>query len=149
MRGLRARPWECETPPQVPTDGPSINLARPEPRVIPADGKAFIRAARVGADVSFRVGSSVFKDQGKLSFDYVPDTMAHREKQIQRLFSYFRPIVEAGASSNAFLYGPVGTGKTHSAKRFCQDFKKFAGERDRAVDFYLVTCRQRMGADAG
>src|SRR3989442_1276348 len=74
--------------------------------------------------------------------------MVHREGQTQRLFSLLRPIVEAGASSNAFLYGPVGTGKTHTAKRFCLDFKKYASESDRAVDWDLVNCRQRMGDDA-
>ena len=90
----------------------------------------------------------MFKDQGKLSFDYLPDKMVHREKQTQRLFSLLRPIVEAAASSNAFLYGPVGTGKTHTAKRFCLDFKKYASEASRAVDWDIVNCRQRMGDDA-
>lgn len=98
--------------------------------------------------MSFRAGPSVFKDQGKLSFDYLPEKMVHRDKQTQRLFSLMRPIVEAGAASNAFLYGPVGTGKTHTAKRFCVDFKKYAAEKDRAIDFYPVNCRQRMGDDA-
>ena len=98
--------------------------------------------------MSFRAGPSVFKDQGKLSFDYLPDKMVHREKQTQRLFSLLRPIVEAAASSNAFLYGPVGTGKTHTAKRFCLDFKKYASEASRAVDWDIVNCRQRMGDDA-
>lgn len=98
--------------------------------------------------VSFRAGPSVFKDQGKLSFDYLPDKMVHREKQTQRLFSLLRPIVDAAASSNAFLYGPVGTGKTHTAKRFCLDFKKYASESSRAVDWDIVNCRQRMGDDA-
>lgn len=74
--------------------------------------------------------------------------MVHREKQSQRLFSLLRPVVEAGASSNAFLYGPVGTGKTHTAKRFCLEFKKVASESSRAVDWDLVNCRQRMGDDA-
>jgi cell division control protein 6 len=74
--------------------------------------------------------------------------MVHREKQTQRLFSLMRPIVEAGAASNAFLYGPVGTGKTHTAKRFCLDFKKYGSEQGRGIDFYPVNCRQRMGDDA-
>ncbi len=98
--------------------------------------------------MSFRTGPSVFKDQGKLSFDYLPEKMVHREAQMQRLFSLLRPIVEAGTSSNAFLYGPVGTGKTHSAKRFCVDFKKYAEGEGRAVDWAIVNCRQRMGDDA-
>src|SRR2546430_6953776 len=74
--------------------------------------------------------------------------MVHREAQTQRLFSLLRPIVEAGASSNAFLYGAVGTGKTHTAKRFCLDFRKYASESNRAVDWDVVNCRQRMGDDA-
>lgn len=98
--------------------------------------------------MSFRVGPSVFKDQAKLSFDYVPEKMLHREAQIQRLFSYFRPIVDAGISSNAFLYGPVGTGKTHSAKRFCMDFKKYADQKGRALDYMPVNCRKNLGDDA-
>jgi archaeal cell division control protein 6 len=98
--------------------------------------------------VSFRAGPSVFKDQGKLSFDYLPEKLVHREKQVERLFSLLRPIVSASVSSNAFLYGPVGTGKTHTAKRFCMDFRKFASESSRAVDWDIVNCRQRMGDDA-
>lgn len=98
--------------------------------------------------MSFRVGPSVFKDQAKLSFDYVPEKMLHREAQMQRLFSYFRPIVDAGISGNAFLYGPVGTGKTHSAKRFCMDFKKYADQKGRALDYMPVNCRKNLGDDA-
>lgn len=112
------------------------------------EGKAFIERGRDGASVSFRVGPSVFKDQAKLSFDYVPEKMLHREAQMQRLFSYFRPIVDAGISSNAFLYGPVGTGKTHSAKRFCMDFKKYADQKGRALDYMPVNCRKNLGDDA-
>lgn len=97
--------------------------------------------------MSFRAGPSVFKDQGKLSFDFVPEKMFHREAQMQRLFSYFRSIVDAGVSSNAFLHGPVGTGKTHSAKRFCLDFKRYAEEHGRALDYVLVNCRKNMGDD--
>ncbi len=98
--------------------------------------------------VSFRAGPSVFRDQAKLSFDYVPEKMLHREGQMQRLFSYFRPVADAGVSSNAFLYGPVGTGKTHSAKRFCADFKRYAEEKGRALDYMPVNCRKNMGDDA-
>ena len=97
--------------------------------------------------MSFRAGPSVFKDQAKLSFDYVPEKMLHREAQMQRLFSYFRSVVEAGVSSNAFVYGPVGTGKTHSAKRFCMDFRRYAEEKGKALDYVLVNCRKNMGDD--
>jgi archaeal cell division control protein 6 len=112
------------------------------------EDKGFIERGRDGASVSFRAGPSVFRDQAKLSFDYVPEKMLHREGQMQRLFSYFRPVVDAGVSSNAFLYGPVGTGKTHSAKRFCTDFKKYAEEKGKALDFMPVNCRKNLGDDS-
>lgn len=91
---------------------------------------------------------SVFKDIAKLSFDYIPDRFVHREKQMQRLFSLFRPVVEANSPQNAYLVGNVGTGKTHLSRRFCIDFSKFAADRDKVVDYVQVNCRQRITDDA-
>ncbi|TLZ57704.1 MAG: AAA family ATPase [Methanobacteriota archaeon] len=148
-------PARCRCPPGGPARRRNRRTDPPRPRIgRSADGfsggrrQRLFSAAVFASSVSFRAGPSVFKDQGKLSFDYLPDKMVHREAQTQRLFSLLRPIVEAGASSNAFLYGAVGTGKTHTAKRFCLDFRKYASESNRAVDWDVVNCRQRMGDDA-
>ncbi len=91
---------------------------------------------------------SVFKDQGKLSFDYLPEKMPHREKQMQRLFQLFRPLLEANIPSNAFVHGSVGTGKTHLSRRFTNELVKRAQERGMALDHVLINCRQRIGDDA-
>ncbi len=91
---------------------------------------------------------TVFKDQGKLSFDYLPEKMPHREKQMQRLFQLFRPLLEANVPSNAFLHGSVGTGKTHLSRLFSKELIKRAQEVNRAMDHVLVNCRQRIGEDA-
>ena len=98
--------------------------------------------------MSFRTGPSVFKDRGKVSFDYVPDKLPHREAQVDRLFSIFRPVGDSGLAANAFLYGSVGTGKTHTAKRFCEDFRGYANKQGRGLDHVHVNCRQKMGDDA-
>src|SRR5256712_9606548 len=98
--------------------------------------------------MSFRTGPSVFKDRGKVSFDYVPDKLPHREAQVDRLFSIFRPVGDSGLAANAFLYGSVGTGKTHTAKRFCDDFRVYANKQCRGLDHVHVNCRQKMGDDA-
>src|SRR3989442_8946450 len=130
------------------TDPPRHPIGRSTDGLSGRGRQRLFSAAVFASSVSFRAGPSVFKDPGKLSFDYLPDKLVHREKQTQRLFSLLRPIVEAGASSNAFLYGAVGTGKTHTAKRFCLDFRKYASESDRALDWVLVNCRHRMRDDA-
>ncbi len=98
--------------------------------------------------MSPRTGLSIFKDQAKLSFDYVPEKMPHREAQMQRAQALFRPFVEAGTPSTAFLFGPVGTGKTHLSRRFAADLTKTALEAGKAVEHVIVNCRQRMGDDA-
>jgi cell division control protein 6 len=87
--------------------------------------------------------SRVFRDASKLSFDYVPDMLVHREVQFSKLWMLFRPVLEQGTSQTAFLIGPVGTGKTATSKRFCLDMVKEAQGKDRAVDFVIVNCRQR------
>ena len=89
------------------------------------------------------VGKSVFKDQRTLSFDYVPQKLVHREAQMKRLITLYRPVVESNLSQNAVLIGSVGTGKTATAKRFCMDLKDYAEKQQKAIDWVLVNCRQR------
>src|SRR5438093_12104830 len=98
--------------------------------------------------MSFRTGPSVFKDRAKVSFDYVPEKLPHRESQLQRMFSIFRPVGDSGLAANAFLYGSVGTGKTHTAKRFREDFRRYANKQGRTIDHVHVNCRQKLGDDA-
>ncbi|MCJ2519673.1 MAG: AAA family ATPase [Candidatus Thermoplasmatota archaeon] len=93
-------------------------------------------------------GPPIFKDVGKLSFDFVPERMPHREKQLKTLKSLFHPLMEANLSQNALLVGNVGTGKTHLSKRFCLDFEEFARERGKNVRWVLVNCRQRATEDS-
>jgi len=85
----------------------------------------------------------VLKDPSKLSFDYVPEKLVHREKQMDRLWMMFRPVLESGVSQTAFLIGNVGTGKTATSKRFCLDLIKEGTNMGKAMDFIVVNCRQR------
>jgi len=90
---------------------------------------------------------TVFKDFAKLAFDYVPERLPGRERQRERLVSLYRPVVEAGVAVNAFLHGAVGTGKTHTARRFCQELREEASAHDRALESLVVNCRQKHTAD--
>ncbi len=85
----------------------------------------------------------IIKSPKKLSFDFVPDKLPHREEQQQNLFMLFRRVIESGVSQNVFLHGNVGTGKTASAKRFCMDYEDWAAAREKRVDYVFVNCRKR------
>ncbi len=87
--------------------------------------------------------AKVLKDPAKLSFDYVPERLVHREKQMERLWMIFRPVLESGVSQTALLIGNVGTGKTATSKRFCLDLVKRGSETGKPMDFVVVNCRQR------
>ncbi|MCK9323189.1 MAG: AAA family ATPase [Candidatus Methanomethylophilaceae archaeon] len=91
----------------------------------------------------FERASAVIKDGNKLSFEYVPEKLVHREKQMERLEMLFRPMVMEGRSCSAFLIGGVGTGKTVTAKRFCDNMLKYCGSKGKLMDKIFVNCRLR------
>ncbi|RLI00337.1 cell division control protein Cdc6, partial [Candidatus Bathyarchaeota archaeon] len=39
--------------------------------------------------------STVFKDEGKLSLDYVPPHLPHREKELKILATTFKPLISS------------------------------------------------------
>jgi len=92
--------------------------------------------------------SRLFKDLSKLSFDYVPDRLVHRERQWKQLWMLFRSVLEGGGTQTALLIGSVGTGKTAMSKRLCLDFTEEYRKKGGAMDFLVVNCRQRNTENA-
>ncbi len=91
----------------------------------------------------FERASTVIRDPDKLTFDYVPDKLVHREEQMGLLERYFRPLAESGKSCFAFLTGSVGTGKTATATRFCENMRAHCARSGKPINFIMVNCRNR------
>jgi cell division control protein 6 len=91
----------------------------------------------------FERSSAIIKDGKKLSFEYVPEKLVHREGQMRRLETLFRPMITDNLPCSAFLTGSVGTGKTATAKRFCEDMLKHCAGIGKPVDNIFVNCRIR------
>lgn len=89
------------------------------------------------------MAQGIFKDISKLSFDYVPQRLPHREEQWRRLDTLFSPVLQGNYSQNAVLVGSVGTGKTVTSKRFCQELSLRASKEGRLIEWSIVNCRQR------
>ena len=90
----------------------------------------------------------IFRDVSKLSFDYIPEKLVHREDELKALFTIFQTVASHDLPQRAFITGSVGTGKTALSKRFCLDFKAFASAKGKPVDFVTVNCRQRSTENA-
>ncbi|MDR0523545.1 MAG: AAA family ATPase [Candidatus Methanoplasma sp.] len=91
----------------------------------------------------FEKASAIIKDGSKLSFDYVPARIVHREEQTRRMETLFRPLVEEGRPCSAFLFGSVGTGKTVTARRFCEDMAAHCASKGLGMERVLINCRIR------
>jgi len=61
--------------------------------------------------------STIFRDESKLEMSYVPRDLPNREKQLK---NHFSGTLSQGVSRHVLLYGDIGTGKTVTAKKFCQ-----------------------------
>jgi cell division control protein 6 len=94
------------------------------------------------------MSQGVFKDISKLSFDYVPEKLPHRERQLHRLEMLFSPVIDNNYSQNAVLVGSVGTGKTVTSKRFCTELALRAGRQGKLIEWTIVNCRQRNSETA-
>ncbi|MCW8965437.1 MAG: orc1/cdc6 family replication initiation protein [Candidatus Pacearchaeota archaeon] len=58
--------------------------------------------------------NSIFKNKSILQTNYDPDDILHRSEQISQIASILAPTLRGERTSNLFLYGKTGTGKTLS-----------------------------------
>lgn len=86
----------------------------------------------------------IFKDESKLSSDYVPENLPFRDSHIRQLISFFRGMVEnpGGTFYKAVAYGPVGTGKTAVAKRFGSLLIEHASKKGVNIKYVHINCYQ-------
>jgi len=83
----------------------------------------------------------VFKDREVLRHDYVPERLPHREEQIRRLGETVAPVLKGARSSNLFIYGKTGTGKTAVTRYVLSHLEFRAKEFNAPVKFCYVNCR--------
>jgi cell division control protein 6 len=86
--------------------------------------------------------SSVIKDLRILDFDYVPDELPHRTEHLKKLAQLFKPLL-TNIAQNAFIRGPVGTGKTAMTKHFCQTLVAIARKQGKIIEYIHINCRKR------
>jgi len=70
----------------------------------------------------------IFKDKSILQTNHQPTVISHRDEQIKQIASILAPVLRAEKTSNLFLYGKTGTGKTlsiHFIKELIANSKKF------------------------
>ena len=88
------------------------------------------------------MSSTVIKNPNALDFDFVPEELIHRDDQLKFLAQMFKPLL-SNVSQNVVIKGPVGTGKTLMAKKFCNSLSNLARKQGKTIEYVHINCRKR------
>ena len=93
------------------------------------------------------VGSrSLFKNKQVLQSNYFPETIGHRDKEIKHIASILAPSLLGQKTSNLFIYGKTGTGKTLSVQHVNEELTKRATE-NKILRIEYINCKLKKVAD--
>jgi len=108
-----------------------------------------VRVGYGGDDLSSPKRISVFKNGGleKLSFEYVPSRLPHREKHVNNLIKFLRITIDQPGvlSERILITGQSGTGKTATARRVGETLERIAKNRGLDLIYAHVNCRTTSG----
>ena len=86
--------------------------------------------------------STIIKDISVLDFDYIPEDLPHRDNHLRLLAQLFKPLL-SNIPQNAVIKGPVGTGKTAIAKKFCTSLTNISRRKGVIIEYVHINCRKR------
>jgi len=91
--------------------------------------------------------ANIFKDRNALTSHFTPETIPHRNNQINTLASILAPALKYGNPSNVFQYGMTGTGKTLVTKYVCSELEKMSNQGTTPVKIMYINCKMKKTAD--
>ena len=93
------------------------------------------------------VGSrSLFKNKQVIQSNYSPENIPHRDKQIEQIAAILAPALLGQKTSNLFVYGKTGTGKTLSVQHVANELsKRVKGSKVLRIEY--LNCKLKKVAD--
>lgn len=92
--------------------------------------------------------NTIFKNKGVLQTNYTPETIPHRDEQIEAVASILAPSLRGERASNLFLFGKTGSGKTltiqYVAKQLLNRIRDSGRSNLRVI---YVNCKLKKVAD--
>lgn len=93
-------------------------------------------------------GRSLFKNKSVLQTNYTPETIPHRDEQIELVASILAPVLRGERVSNLFVYGKTGTGKTLSIAYVTNELlKRVKDEGNEFLKVIYINCKLKKVAD--
>ena len=90
---------------------------------------------------------SLFMNKKSLQNNYTPETIPHRDEQIEQLAGILAPSLRMQKPSNVFIYGKTGSGKTCVSQYVISQIEKVSKEKNLNVKTYYLNCKLKKVAD--
>jgi cell division control protein 6 len=94
----------------------------------------------------FMDAKPIIINRNALSISFTPDTIPHREKQIDDVARILAPALKGERPSNIFIYGRTGTGKSLVAARVTAELEK-ASVNGNNIKVVYANCKMKHSAD--
>jgi len=92
--------------------------------------------------------NSIFKNKSVLQSNYQPEDILHRNEEIKQIASILAPVLKGERTSNLFLYGKTGTGKTLSIQYVKEELmKRFKVDSDFELRIEYLNCKLKKISD--
>ncbi|MEO0281472.1 MAG: ORC1-type DNA replication protein [candidate division WOR-3 bacterium] len=89
----------------------------------------------------------IFKNRDVLTSDFIPETIQHRNKEINTIASILAPSLKGGRPSNIFIYGLTGTGKTLVSRHITDELEKISKQGNHPIKVLYVNCKMKKISD--
>ena len=90
---------------------------------------------------------TLFKDKTVLQSNYSPEDIPYRDKQIDLVASILAPALIGQKTSNLFIYGKTGTGKTLTIQFVQNELLKRAKDSEHPMRIEYINCKLKKVAD--
>jgi len=89
---------------------------------------------------------SLFRNKHIIQSNYTPENIPHRDEQIKHIASILAPSLLGQKTSNLFIYGKTGSGKTLSVQHVANELSKRASE-NKILRVEYLNCKLKKVAD--
>ncbi len=90
---------------------------------------------------------SLFADKSILQPSYAPETVYHRDSEINKIASILAPALKQEKPSNLFVYGNTGSGKTLTVKHVMENMEAVSKNKKIPVKIIYTNCKLKKVAD--
>ena len=89
----------------------------------------------------------LFRDKNVLCDSYNPKNILHREIYLKEIAKVLAPLLRGQKTSNLFIYGKVGTGKTLCVNHILSKIENIVNQKELGVQVIKINCKLKRVAD--